>query len=471
MRSLYIRIFILLISINTLKAQGYQKTDSVFLLIKKYINEKNTDLIYELGNEQYKTAVTKDAFGSFLRQQIYPLGQIKQSALISEKDSRAKYKLDFESVKLELSFVLDKNNRYSEITFVPFKAAVPEKTALVATSNPLKSPLDKQIDSLARLYIQKENTVGLSIGILKDGKAQTYGYGETAKGNGKLPDANTIFEIASITKTFTSELLAYFVTQGKISLTDPITKYLPDSVAKNPELQKVHIINLTNHTSGIPPLPDNFFTKETDSLNPYIHYTHQMLFANLKICKLQSVPGEAYAYSNQAYGLLGVILERITGKTYEELIKQVITGPLKMNSTFQHIPTKFASRFVKVYNKDGKETKPWDFLSMAGGGSLRSTINDLLIYAKNNIKSEAPSLSKAFLLSREITFSKQPKVALGWHIAEIKNNNYYWHNGGTYGSSTFLIFNPEQNVAVVVLSNAGISTDGLGMGILEKLIK
>jgi len=343
------------------------------------------------------------------------------------------------------------------------------KPAPVATSNTLTSILDKQVDSVARQYIQKSNTVGLSIGILVNGAIKTYGYGEIVKGEGNLPDANTIFEIGSITKTFTASILAYYVNQGKISLTDPITKYLPDSLLVNPELNSIKIINLSNHTSGLPSIPPNFLPN-MDPLNPYLHYDEALLFANLKNCKLATVPGEMYAYSNLSVGLLGVILQRVSGKNYEQLVKQVITGPLKMSNTAQILTPKATKQFTAVYNAKGTETKPWDFKALAACGCLRSTVNDLLTYAKNNIHCDNTVLSNAFDLTHQITFSKEPLVGLGWHVFQIKGANYYWHNGGTGGSRSFLIFSIEQKMAAVVLSNAEVGVDEVGLGIFKKML-
>jgi CubicO group peptidase (beta-lactamase class C family) len=474
MKSTCFRVIILLLSFTSLKtfAQSgpQQKHDSVFLLLKKYINDGNTNLIYTLASEQYKIDVSESILDAFFQKEIYSLGQIKQSSFINLKGDTSSYKLIFESRKFEFSFALDKNNRFTFLSFTPFKAVITNKAVPVATSNPLKSILDKQIDSVARIYIQKSNTVGLSIGILKEGKIHTYNYGETEKAKGKLPDEHTVFEIGSITKTFTAAILAYYVNEGKISLSDPITKYLPDSVAVNPELQKIKILNLSNHTSGLASLPDNFFNKSTDLLNPYKNYTEGMFFADLKKSKLKSVPGEVYAYSNQAVGLLGIILERISGRTFEQLVKQVITGPLKMNNTLQHLPPVLADRTVKVYNADSDETSKWDFDALTACGSLRSTVSDLLIYAKNNIQSEYPDLSKSFNLTHETTFPKGPVVGLGWHLSMINGNKNYWHMGGTGGSSSFLIFNIKKNIAVVVLSNAAVDTDAVGMNILKKML-
>jgi len=447
---------------------GQKKSDLAVLLIKKYIAEKRIDKIYSMGNKAYKTAINQKELEE-TGKEIYVLGKIKNSSFIGVEKGMNKYKLAFEAGNVELSFSLDPNNKLKKLSFSAFKPVVTQKTVLVPSSNPLKSKLDKEVDTLARLYIQNSNTVGLSIGVLKDGQTFTYGYGATQKKDGVLPDANTIFEIGSVSKTFTAQLLAHYVNAGKISLTDLITKYLPDSVAANPELKKIKIVNLSNHTSGLVRLPGNILGKNMDVVNPYKHYTAPLLFSYLKTTKLASVPGEVYNYSNMGAGLLGVILERVGGQTYEELVKEIITEPLQMNSTFQHLTPEFEKRFAKVYNNEGTAIKAWDFDALAGAGGLRSTVNDLLIYAKNNIECKNPDLSKAFELTHQVTFSKKVMVGLGWHIIQTTADPYYWHNGATGGSRSFIMINVKKKVAVVVLSNSEADTDNIGSGIFEKL--
>jgi CubicO group peptidase (beta-lactamase class C family) len=473
MKFINVLLPIVLLSLFTLsvnaQASRTLKTDSALLIIKQYINDANTAAIYNMASASFKHSIEEEKLHAFFKREIYPLGKIKQTSGISMGQDIGKYKLAFEFGKLELSFGLDKDGKLNSLTFLPFRPVVTMKSVAVGTTNKLKTKLDKQVDSVARSYIQKSNTVGLSIGIRKDGQTYTYGYGVTQKGNKEIPEGNTIFEIGSITKTFTATLLAYFIKEGKISLTDPILKYLPDSLSANPELQKITIVNLSNHTSGLPPIPGNFEYK-MNPLNPYVHYDDQLLFAGLKTCKLITTPGTVYAYSNLGVGLLGVILERISGKTYDQLIKQLITTPLKMNSTAQRLTAQQNKHFVKVYDADGDETKPWDFNSLAGCGSIRSTVNDLLLYARANIESESAPLNNPFSLTHQVTFSKEPVVALGWHLMQIKGANYYWHNGGTGGSRSFLIFNSEKKIAVVVLSNSNTGVDDIALSILNKLI-
>jgi len=243
------------------QAQEMQKVkiDSVFTLLKQHINAKDAAAIFALTGNNLRSNLTSQALQTFLEQQIFRAGKIQHSSLITYADNTCKYKIDFTQLSLQLYLNLDKENKIDLFLFQPYQSTVVlKKESPVATSNAMASVQDKQVDAIARQYIQQKNTVALSIGIIKNGQLSTYHYGETAKGNGQLPNENTIFEIGSITKTFTSTLLAWYVNEGKVKLTDPIIKYLPDSVVANAALQNITLLNLSNHTSGLSSLPDNF---------------------------------------------------------------------------------------------------------------------------------------------------------------------------------------------------------------------
>lgn len=472
---LYFR-FLIALSFNFIviaaSAQSRQqlKNDSVFALVKKYFNERQAESIYSLAGEQFKKEISTETFKYVAESQLFPAGPIRESSLVSfvnNKESR--YKLTFDAVVLQMNISLDHDDKLDQLIFKPYKGDIPDKLKPVYTTNLMRTVTDKKIDSLARNYIQKANTVGLSIGLLRNGVTHIYNYGETAMGNDKMPNENNIFEIGSITKTFTAALLAYYVNEGNVKLTDPVTKYLPDSVAANKNLQDITLAMLSNHTSGLPRLPDNFENHSSNPLDPYKDYTKQDLFSYLKSCKLNSKPGETYVYSNLAVGLLGTILEGVSSKTFEEMVEDIICKPLGMQSTAQHLSAALKQRFVTVYNEDGSATPAWNFNALAPCGALRSTMNDLLIYARANMIKSDTRLSKAFELTHQVTFSKDAKLGLGWHIIVVNNVEYYFHNGGTYGCSSYLAFNAEKNIAIVILSNSGWSTDELGTAILKKM--
>lgn len=472
MRPVLIFLFCLVISFSA-AAQSIQqrKNDSLFVLVKKYFNAKQADSIYSLAGAAFRKELTAETFRYVCANQLFPAGQINQSSLLSFVNNKVStYKLVFDSGALQLLMSLDDKDKLELFLFRPFEEDLGNKKAPVPTTNLLRNATDKNVDSAARKYIQKGNTVGLSIGILKNGVVSTYNYGETARDDHKLPDANSVYEIGSITKTFTATLLAYYVNQGKLKLKDPITKYLPDSVAANTMLQEITLEMLSNHTSGLPRLPDNFTDHSSSAEDPYKDYTKEYLFAYLKSCKPVGKPGEHYAYSNLAVGLLGTLLETISGKPYAQMVDEIICQPLGMKSTAQNLSPALMQRFVKVYNTDGKETSPWHFDALAPCGALKSTLNDLLTYANANMEPGNTKLAKAFQLTHQVTYTqKDLKLGLNWHIIMINNVEYYFHDGGTYGCSSFLVFNMEKKLAVVVLSNCGANVNELGADIVKRI--
>jgi len=462
-------VFILSTMANA-QSHQQQKVDSIFQQVKTYFNQKNADAIYNLAGADFQKELSIDAFNGVATKQLFPLGEIKESSLISFVNNNvATYKLKFDAITLQLLMSLDKKDKLELFLFQQYQEPVGDKTALVPSNNPLKTDLDKKVDSAARKYIQKANTVGLSIGVINNGNISTYGYGETVKGNGKIPTPDVFFELGSITKTFTAILLAYYVNEGEVNLRDPIRKYLPDSVVANPQIASITLLELCNHTSGLERLPDNLIPHATDPLNPYKDYTKELLYEYLKTCTLKSQPGAQYAYSNLGVGLLGSILETISQKSYEEMVREIICKPLGMYSTGQFLNPLAMPRFVQVYNAGGVPTPPWSFGVLAACGALRSTLSDMLLYAKANLHPGNDELGKAIELTHHITFTKDVKIGLAWHIITVNGIDYIFHNGGTNGSSSFLAFNTAKNIAVIVLSNAVESTDELGTGILKSI--
>jgi len=169
----------------SVSAQSLQqrRNDSVFTLVYKYFNERQAESIYELAGEGFKKQLSAETFKYAADQQLFPLGPIRQSSLISFQDNKlSTYKLDFNTGSLQLLLALDKNDKLDLLLFKPYKEATADKLKPVHTSNLMRTLTDKRVDSAARDYIQKGNTVGLSIGIIRNGVVHTYNYGETAAG-------------------------------------------------------------------------------------------------------------------------------------------------------------------------------------------------------------------------------------------------------------------------------------------------
>jgi CubicO group peptidase (beta-lactamase class C family) len=469
------RILLLLLPVLaaacTLPAQNRQKekTDSVSVLVQKKFNEKDVAGLYTLTGDAFKKALSYETLLSFCNNNLFPLGEIKELSFEKEANGICKYKSVFSTVSLSLFLGLDKTDKIETFLFKPYVDEKAKKNQKAASSNPLVSRLDKEVDSAAQDYINLLPTTGLSIGILVNGKTDYYGYGETAKGNNQLPNEHSIYEIGSISKTFTATLLADAVGKGKVKLDDPVSKYFPDSIpALEYQGQPVTLKTLSNHSSGIPRMPNNFHS--SDNYNPYKDYSDQDLYSFYKTFKLERKPGAEYEYSNLAAATLGVILEKVYKKTYEELIVQIICDPLGMDETREFIRKNDSIRFVKGYNEEGKYNSQWDFDAMAPAGSIRSTASDMLIYANAQLGKAPAALEKDIRLTHEKTFSNgASNTALGWHYIKPGKGEVIFHNGGTGGFRTYLAINLEKKFAVVVLSNTSISVDEMGNALMKWL--
>ncbi|GAA4410963.1 hypothetical protein GCM10023187_36210 [Nibrella viscosa] len=341
---------------------------------------------------------------------------------------------------------------------------------LLPTSNPLRTVLDKRLDDAVTRFVQEQgNVVGLCVGVVRKDSVFVYGYGETAKGTNRLPNGNTVFEIGSVSKTFTATLLAEAVRDNKIKLEAPVNRYLPDSI---PILQKngvpVTAKMLSNHTSGLPRLPDNLFSGSISLINPYKHYTHQDLFAWLKRAQLLRQPGTQYEYSNLAVGLLGVILERVHAMPYESLVKDHITRLLGMQHTTITLTKAGQADMAQGYNDRKEPASVWDFQALAGAGGIRSTVNDMLIYLKAQWGKGPKPLVKAMALAHKPTYTQEGRVVgLGWHMATGDIQGWLWHNGKTGGYSSFAGFRKDRQMAVVILANSLTDLDKLGVELVK----
>ncbi len=448
-----------------------QKVDSVIVLVKQYFNEKNSEKLYSLAGEKFKKALSAETFSQICENNLFPIGNFNETALEKFGKEGGKYKATFDNAILSMYISLDSSDKLVAFLFQTYKKESALKTYKVASDNLLLSELDKKVDEVFRPYISNENSVGLSIGILKEGNSFTYNYGETEKGMKQVPTGNTIFEIGSITKTFTSILLADAVLSGKLKLDDPVNKYLPKNI---PVLQfndkPVTLMGLSNHSSGMPRMPEDF--NITDAQNPYRTYDSTNLFQTLKKLKLTRGQGDKYEYSNLAVGLLSFILTRVYKKSFEQLIVEKICTPLQMNDTRQFIRKNDSSRFAKGYDENGGPNSQWDFKVLAGAGAIRSTVNDLLKYGAANLHSDDTKLDRALQLTHKPTFTNaQTIVGLGWHLTGKEPHILLLHSGETGGYVSYLAIHPKKKIVLVVLSNTAIAVDDIATQLMNWLSK
>lgn len=311
--------------------------------------------------------------------------------------------------------------------------------------------LQSRINPLAQPLIDDGLVVGMVVGVARNGEIQYFAFGETEKGRGNRPNPKTVYEIGSISKAITGSILADMVQNGEVRLDDPVQKYLPDSVAMPvADDRPITLEHLSTHTSGLPRLADNF--KPADHDDPYADFTVDSLHSFIKEHKFRRPPGE-YEYSNLGAGMLGFLLAKHEGKSYEELLADHITKPLGMNDTTVVLRSDQQQRLAVPYNAALKRDRNWAFPTLAGAGGIRSTAADMMRYLEANLADDDKPLTRSLKLAHEkrADIGDGGAIGLGWHIA--RDGKTRWHNGMTGGYAAWASIVAEKKVAVVVLSN------------------
>ncbi len=333
-------------------------------------------------------------------------------------------------------------------------------------------PPDSEIRKILveRIDAQRQS-LGIVVGVIEPKGRRIIAYGALDKDDKRPLNGDTVFEIGSVTKVFTSLLLADMVQRGEVSLDNPIAKYLPADV-KTPERggRSITLQDLATHTSGLPRIPGNMNPK--DPANPYADYGAEQLYQFLSTYTLTRDIGAQYEYSNLGGGLLGYVLARRAGMDYEAAVRSRICQPLEMASTRITLTPEMKARLAVGHNDQLAPVPNWDFQALAGAGALRSSANDLLTFLAANLGYTKSTLSPAMAAMSKVrrpTGTTGLEIALGWHIYTHHGDDEIWHNGGTYGYRSFIGYRPRTRVGVVVLSNAftNAGIDDIGLHLLD----
>ena len=314
---------------------------------------------------------------------------------------------------------------------------------------------------------------GIVVGTIDAAGTKVLAEGRLSTGAKEEVNGDTIFEIGSATKVFTSLLLADMVRRGEVKLEDPVSKYLPKTVkVPGRNGREITLVDLATHTSALPRLPSNLTVLHLmwHADNPYASYTVDQMYEFLSGYSLPRDIGAKYEYSNLGAGLLGHALALKAGTHYEALVRQRICGPLGMTNTFITVPPSLKGRFATGHDGKGKPVSNWDIPTLAGAGALRSTVNDLLKFLAANMgktRSDLYASMEAQFKPRHEAGPANMQIGLGWHIVRKPYGQVIWHNGGTGGYHSFMGFSPETGRGVAVLANSANDIDGLALRILE----
>ena len=327
---------------------------------------------------------------------------------------------------------------------------------------------DSAVAEIVRERVESGQNAAIVVGILENGERRTIAHGARVAGGDRV-DANTVFEIGSITKVFTATLLAAMVQRGEVRLDDPIAMHLPSTVrVPSRDDRQITLLDLATHHSGLPRLPGNL--RPADGANPYADYTAEKLHDFLSTYTLPRAVGEKFEYSNLGVGLLGHILALRAGTEYETALRQRVLDPLGLHDTRITLSPALAGRLATGHTARGSVAKNWDLEALAGAGALRSTANDLLSFAAAHFDSGsalAPELRMTLQSRRAVAASGSDSIGLNWMLIRVDGRTVAWHNGGTGGYRSFLGIDPERKRAVVVLTSSATSADDLGMRLLR----
>lgn len=326
----------------------------------------------------------------------------------------------------------------------------------LASASSWSDDLKLKIDANVDLHFQNGSQVGLVVGVIRGNEIHFWSYGEKFRGAGVLPDADTFFEIGSITKTYTATLLALEVEKGTVSLQDPIERFWKE--LQGTDAGKITLQELASHTSGLPRMPTNFVM--TDPANPYKSYDAVLLTEFLKSYKPTAPGPYPHAYSNVGLGVLGYILaEKINGLSFADYLEANLLKPLDLRETKTRIDPAVQPNFAQGYDTFFSLVPFWDLNVMDGAGVLKTSARDLLRFLELNMNADSSLIGRAMSLAQTQLFptaSKTGTVGLVWESRTFGRYNVIQHGGATGGFRADLMFDKREKLGAVVLSNTDL---------------
>jgi serine-type D-Ala-D-Ala carboxypeptidase/endopeptidase len=327
----------------------------------------------------------------------------------------------------------------------------------------------------------RDGDAGMVIGILDKQKSKVFGAGKPDNGTEQEMDGDTIFEIGSVTKVFTSLLAFDMERRGEAKLDDPVSKFLPNHV-KAPAYKgkEITLRNLAAQDSGLPWAPGNLTDRDLKELSRKAlgevnnAYTVEKLYVFLSGYTLTTPPGTRFEYSSVGMALLGHVMELKTSETYETLLVNRICRPLKMESTRIKLTATQKGRLARGHYIDGSPAENLNLQAMASAGALLSTANDLLKFLSANLGFTLTELSPLMEEMQVVRHSGAPRfgnTAMPWvddGMYHPPGSELLGHGGGGFGYLAFIGFDKKKRRGVVVLSNQmRVNPQGVGWTILQ----
>ena len=347
---------------------------------------------------------------------------------------------------------------------------------------------ENEVDRLVNPLIETKENIGVVVAILDEhDEIIIFPYGYKNKENQISPTGNTLFGIGSATKSMVVSLMLVLDKQGALSINDNVGDLLPEDIQfKDPRIRDITFAQLASHASGLPREPVNIeslialvnytFTNK----NLYGHLTEEAVYNYLKEFELPQDSDIEPTYSNIGGGLLAHFLTLKMGEDLESLLKRYVFEPLDMKHTVIALKPEDTARLATGYSGDQPKfisrntpLDNWIFSPvMVGTGGIYSTAEDLIKYLKAHLGKSSTSLDAALHKSRKITGRDGSYfLTMGWFVDYLPeyNINLYFYHGRISGFNCYIGFEPESQVAVVVLRNNFNWKDVVGRNLLLRL--
>ncbi|MEU6171937.1 serine hydrolase domain-containing protein [Streptantibioticus parmotrematis] len=303
---------------------------------------------------------------------------------------------------------------------------------------------------------------GAAVGLLKGGREERVSYGVTSLDNPLPVDDRTLFHVASVSKTFTATALMRLVAEGRVDLTAPVRRYVPElRLADESAAARITVLNLLNHTSG---LDWNLFDdgEAGDRLPAFV--------AKMRELSMIASPGTRASYSQAGYNLAGRVVETVTGQDFEKAVASLVLEPLGLSHTFYDLDDVVIRRFAVGHDRDAdgvlRPARPWKACRAGArannpGGGVVSSVSDLLRWARFHLGTgEGVLPAEALRRMREQTVALRGSTlgdgfGICWFLREVDGVHTIGHGGSGNGQFAELLIVPESDFTVVSLANAG----------------
>ncbi len=335
------------------------------------------------------------------------------------------------------------------------------------------------LDEFVNKVIKEKGVPGVAVGILHKGRTLTAGFGVTNMEHPLPVTDETLFQIGSITKTYTGTAIMRLIEMGKLDLDATVRTYVPDfKVSDDTASSEATIRHLLTHTSGWEGDVFDDTGSGDDALAKYV--------TNMAELKQLAPLGTVFSYCNSGFSVAGYIIEVVTGKSYQVALKELVLDPLGLESSYLEPGNVMTYRFVVGHNvteEGGKVARPWHLpRSVYPAGGITCNVRDLLYYARfhlgdGTVNDEARLLlleSMELMQSPQVKIWNDESVGIAWMITEVDGVHIVSHGGGTTGQISLLILVPERDFGIAILTNAnqgGIVTQELSRWALKQYLE